>query len=90
MGVLSVNWVARSQRRTTVLSITSPVWPRLRIHAATGVRVAVCHVWVGRIGGMLPVGRVGWARSGDGRIYRNIVVRFDRMGLMATPIMLGH
>lgn len=87
---MGVNWVAGSQRRTSVLRVTSPVWPRLRIHAAAGVRVTVCHVWVRRVGGMLPIRSVSWARRGDGRIYRNIVVRFDRMGLMATPILLGH
>lgn len=66
--VLRVNWMAGGQRRTTVLRVTSPVWSRLRIHAATWVRVTVCHVWVRRVGGMLPIRSVSWARRGDGRI----------------------
>lgn len=72
-----------------MLSVARPVRPRLSVHAATGMRVTVCHVWVRGIWRVLPVG-ISWTGRRDGRIYRYIVVRIDRVALMATPILLGH
>ena len=72
-----------------MLSIARPVRTRLSVHVTTWVRIAVRHVRVRGIWGVLPI-RVGWTRRRDGRIYRDIVVRIDRVGLMASPILLGH
>ena len=72
-----------------MLAIASPVWTRLSVHAAAGVGVAMRHIWVWPVRRVLPI-RVGWARRRDGRIYRYIVVRFYRMGMMVSPIRLGH
>lgn len=88
-GLLSVHWVAWRQGGSSMLPIPRPVRARLGVHAAAGMRVAVRHVRVGRIWRMLPVG-VCWTRRRDGRIYRYIAVRIDRMGLMVSPILLGH
>lgn len=72
-----------------MLSITCPVRTRLGIHPAAGVRVAVRHVWVRRVRRVLPI-RVGRAGRRDGRIYRYFAVRMTRMGMMVSPIRLGH
>ena len=86
---LSIHRVARRQRRPSMLPVTRPVRTRLSVHVTTWMRVAVRHVWVRGILGVLPIG-VSWTRRRDGRIYRYIVVRIDRVGLMASPILLGH
>lgn len=86
---LSVDGVAGSQRRSSMLAVPGPVGSGLRIHASALMGVAMRHVWIRRIRRVLPI-RVGWTRSRNRRIYRHIVVRIDGVGLMARPIVLGH
>lgn len=72
-----------------MLAIVSPFGPGLSIHVGVGMRVAVCHFWVGRIGRVLAV-RVSRTWRRNGRIYRHLAVRIDQVGLMVSPIRLGH
>lgn len=86
-GMLPPHWGG------SVSAIASPVWSRLGVHWAAGVRgVAVRHLWVRRIRGLLAIG-VGRAWLCNGRIYLSTIVRIvGSWGLMVCPILLvlGH
>lgn len=64
---LGIDWVAGSQRRSSMLAVPGPVGSGLRIHASAGMGVAMRHVWIRRIRRVLPI-RVGWTRSRNRRI----------------------
>lgn len=66
---LRIHGITRGQGGCSMLSVARPIRTRLSIHAASGVRVTVCHIWVRCIWRVLAV-RVSWTGGCDGRIYR--------------------
>jgi hypothetical protein len=73
-----------------MLAVTRPIWARL-VHAATWVRgITVRHVRVRGVRRVLCAVRVRRTRRRDGRIYRYIVVRLDRVGFITSPVLRGH
>lgn len=72
-----------------MLPVGTPFGARLAVHAAAGVGVGVRHLRVVSVRGVLPVG-ISRTRRRNGRIYRHIAVRIGRVGLMATPILVGQ
>lgn len=89
-GRLSIDGMAGGEGSSAVLGgVSSPFRPRLCVHVRVGVRVAMRHVRVGRIGRVLLAIGISRTGLGNGRIYRHLGVRIDGR-LMVSPIRLGQ